>query len=363
MKHNQKLCEAGNGQQSSNNQGQGSSRQTRPFFAVLFCELVQGAALHTTRSAGMVHLGAINGTLNGKEPFFNDSEPTHSSWSSGVKCLNRDEDFQHYCCCPWKRGELPQPMGLELEIALASLLEEGICSQFWQDYVLSHIFKKIGTKSKFFVEFGARQPQMLNSAHFRLNCDWQGLLMDAAPGEAVNGACPHCADVKRLLNAPDEARVRLRQAFVTKDNVNDVFTNMKVPTSFDLLTVDIDGMDYWVMKGLDTHKFRPRVVALEYSSYFNRDEPYVPKYNPKFVWRDPWVTGSSLVALDDLMRSRGYSYVGQVAGEHAIWVANSELHEKDRGTTTIPYRIEEGWQSKTRSFDPDDFQKISISKF
>lgn len=160
-----------------------------------------------------------------------------------------------------------------------------------------------------------------------------------------------------LLNAPDKAPVRLRQAFITQENVNDVFAKMRVPHSLDLLTVDIDGHDYWVLKGLNFDSFSPRVVAVEFSSYFSKDQPYVQKYNPKHIWTPPHVVGASLVALDGLLKSRGYSYVAQVGGEHAIWVLDSLLHKDDRGGKPIPDRVNEGWQVGGY-YKADDFERV-----
>ena len=61
-------------------------------------------------------------------------------------------------------------------------------SQYHQDAVLVQIFNAIGHRSRLFVEFGARRPNMLNSAHFRVNCGWCGLLLDGSPGKSSNVA-------------------------------------------------------------------------------------------------------------------------------------------------------------------------------
>ena len=80
--------------------------------------------------------------------------------------------------------------------------EMRICSQCGQDGILREIFKYIGFSTfdqvhkegknpdevtPYFVEFGARKPNMLNSAWLRKFCGWKGLLMDFQPGMSKHG--------------------------------------------------------------------------------------------------------------------------------------------------------------------------------
>ena len=61
----------------------------------------------------------------------------------------------------------------------------------------------------------------------------------------------------------------VRQAFVDAENVNSLFAQYGVPKQFDLLSIDIDGNDYWVWKAIED--FTPRVVVIEYNIYFGTD--------------------------------------------------------------------------------------------
>ena len=235
------------------------------------------------------------------------------------------------------------------------------CSQFEQAGILAQIYSQIGTTNKYFVEFGARRPQILNSSYFRMKEGWYGLLLDGSPlGNAPNTGGEQ-EDSRILLNAKDDDRVRLRQAFLTKDNINTIFTSHRVPRLFDLLTIDIDRNDYHILESLNLKRFTPRVIAVEFSGYFNSDEHCVSRYYPDGVWDGKSITGCSLRALNDLMNKRGYSYVAHAAGEHAIFVINSELSYEDVNKE-IPHIIPHGWQYESRvgkkyaPYDPSDFQ-------
>lgn len=253
---------------------------------------------------------------------------------------------------------------IKIDIALAKSFckaDTPGCSQFDQAGILNQVFTQIGTTNKYFVEFGARRPQVLNSSYFRMKKDWQGLLMDGDPG----GNAPNCDGLQpgaeKLLNEPLGAPVILRKEFLTKENINQIFEKYKVPKSFDLLTIDIDKNDYHLMDALNTKSFSPRVVAIEFSSYFNSNENCIPVYKPDNIWDGDSVTNSSLAALNNLMNSKGYSYITHASGEHAIFVRNTELSPIDVNKS-IPHTIKKGWQNEIREnpklkhrYNPDHF--------
>ena len=199
-------------------------------------------------------------------------------------------------------------------------------SQCNQAEMLIEIFKVINSTNNYFVEFGARRPGILNSSYFRINEGWCGLLLDGTPGEGSIDGGSEWKDIQELLNNNDDSNFRLRQEFITVENINKIFKKYNVPETFDLLTIDIDKYDYWIARSiLENKQFFPRVVCVEYSSFFNSDENYVPQYKFDNVWDGISITNSSLVSLYELFKFYNYSYVGNSAGEHAIFVLNSEI--------------------------------------
>eukprot|EP00966_Prymnesium_polylepis_P306311 7078405-Prymnesium_polylepis.1 len=133
-------------------------------------------------------------------------------------------------CCPHNP---PHTRPLHLNHTAARLLkmpraEDAINtvqvrSQFWQDALLTQIFSAIGALSGTFVEFGARRPNVLNSAHFRVRCGWCGLLLDGHPDGSEYGRAagtPNYRAIHELSAANESACVRLRRAFLTVDTVN-----------------------------------------------------------------------------------------------------------------------------------------------
>ena len=136
---------------------------------------------------------------------------------------------------------------------------------------------------------------------------------------------------------------RLRPAFITADNINDVPSQNHAPTDIDLLTIDMDGQDYYILDALDMHRFRARVIVVEFRSRFSVGERCVTRLDPSYMWN--YTTrrevGCSLQLLNDLLSCKGYRYIAQVAGEHGIWIKESELAPTDV-STLLPHIVREG---------------------
>ena len=164
-----------------------------------------------------------------------------------------------------------------------NLWERKVYSQNGEDGIIERIFDIIGTTNKYFVEFGTQDAAQSNTRYLRDEKGWKGLLMD---GEYEN------------------KEINLRKEFVTAENVEKLFRKYKVPKEFDLLSIDIDGNDYWVWKAIKNYK--PRVVVVEYNSKISKDKSRTIEYSKDFVWRGTDYMGASLLALSKLGKSKGY---------------------------------------------------------
>ena len=132
--------------------------------------------------------------------------------------------------------------------------EEKVYSQNGEDGILKEIFRRLGTTNRYFVEFGASPARRTTAHRLAWQEHWQGLFLEADPG--------FFATLREHYRAfPD---IRCVQAKVASANVKELFASHGVPTSFDLLSVDIDGNDYWVWEAL--RHWRPRVVVIEYNA-------------------------------------------------------------------------------------------------
>lgn len=192
------------------------------------------------------------------------------------------------------------------------LFEQKVFSQNGEDGILEEIFRRIGTTNKFFVEFGVGDGLENNTSYLLLK-GWSGVWIEGsvefverirtafAPLMVYDGA-----SVKLAGKLP--GRLHVEQAFVTADNIEGLFAKSGVPPEFDLLSIDIDGNDYWVWKAIE--RYSPRVVVVEYNASLPPAVEWIKAYNPDALWDGTMNFSASLKALEMLGVHKGYTLVG-----------------------------------------------------
>ena len=161
-------------------------------------------------------------------------------------------------------------------------------SQKGQDSFIDYLFEKLGTTNKYYVEFGGVDGVIsCNTWYFKNMKGWSGLLLDS--------------DF-------DNPEINLHRRHLTKENICDIFSEFKVPTNLDFLCVDIDGMDYWILKEI-LSEYSPRVLMVETNVRFDPYDSKVLKYNPDWRWDGRKWYGASPYAFKKLLNSHGYDPV------------------------------------------------------
>jgi hypothetical protein len=192
--------------------------------------------------------------------------------------------------------------------APASVWDVGyrVFSQFDEDGVVVFLLAGAGAPLRRVVDLGSGNGvHASNCANLVLNFGFDGLFVDADAGKTEWA--------KRFYaRHPDtkERPPRTQAAFLTRENVNDVVRAGGLEGEIDLLSIDVDGNDYWLWEALEC--VRPRFVVVEGHPELGR-EVYVMPYDADFVWRraDADVrAGASLSALLQLAKELGYRPVG-----------------------------------------------------
>lgn len=182
-------------------------------------------------------------------------------------------------------------------------------SQNDEDGIVQEILRRIGVSSGTFVEFGV-QNGLQNNTRLLLYRGWRGLWIEAD--------VKACRYMERAFKKELAARqLRLLCGFVTKENIDELIQSAQLG-DIDLLSIDIDGNDYWIW---DAITLRPRVIVIEYNATFRPPTKWVMEYNAAHRWDFTDYQGASLAALDELARRKGYTLVGTcVAGVNAFFV-------------------------------------------
>jgi hypothetical protein len=175
--------------------------------------------------------------------------------------------------------------------------------------VLAELLRRIGSGNRWFVEFGIETGAEGNCVFLADVLGWAGAFFE--PAEAAYGELE--------LKYAGNPRVHTRQAMVRPDNVEELFSAAGVPTELDVLSIDVDGNDYWIWRSLA--RYSPRIVVVEYNGHWPPGGRWVQPYDPERTWQQTDNYGASLGALRALGEDKGYRFVHtELTGNNAFFV-------------------------------------------
>jgi hypothetical protein len=191
-----------------------------------------------------------------------------------------------------------------------------VTSQWGEDGIIQFLINKIPIKNKIFVEFGVESYQEANTRFLLLNNNWSGLVID---GSELN--------INKVKKDPIYWRYNLKAInhFINKDNINSILENNGIVDEIGLLSIDIDGNDYWVWESISIIK--PQIVICEYNSIFGSELKISTIYDEMFIRSKAHYSnlyyGASISALEYLANKKGYVLVGSnSAGNNVFFVKN-----------------------------------------
>lgn len=165
-----------------------------------------------------------------------------------------------------------------------------------------------------FIEFGFH-PIQFNCISLAKRKDWSGLLID--------GSARQVADAKAVL----PKHLEIVQSFLTLDNIDFVKSRFE---KLGVLSIDVDGNDYWFLKELIDLK--PTVICVEYNATFGIEPitvPYDPAFDRHIKHPSGWYHGASLTALAKLCAEHEYGLAAvSDAGANAFFTRDGNLDPK-----------------------------------
>ncbi|NIA67898.1 FkbM family methyltransferase [Pelagibius litoralis] len=183
-------------------------------------------------------------------------------------------------------------------------------SQADEDGILAEIFKRIGVGPRTFVEFGCGNG-LENNTHALILDGWRGLWMDANESQIASAE-------RQFADVVAQDRLHIRLALLDPHNINGLIGEY-FEGEIDLLSVDIDGNDFHVLKEISC--INPRVIVVEYNARKGPTIDWVIAYNAAHRWDGTDYFGASLKAYEHLLKERGYLLVGcSISGVNAFFV-------------------------------------------
>lgn len=196
-----------------------------------------------------------------------------------------------------------------------------VFSQFGEDGIIQFLVQRVTIENEVFIEFGVGDYRESNTRFLLVHDNWQGLIMDSA--ESMH-------DFLRSTGLAWRHDIDAKTAFIDRNNINDLIRTAGIEGDIGLLSIDLDGNDYWVLDAIDV--VRPRIIVAEYNSAFGMEAAVTVPYDASFVRGEKhwsWLYwGASLAALTKLAGKKAYALVGgNRAGNNAFFVRRDVLGE------------------------------------
>lgn len=192
-----------------------------------------------------------------------------------------------------------------------------VFSQFEEDGYLLYIFSIIGHGKKIFIEIGANDGINSNCSNLCIHFGWSGLFFEGDSTLIKRGERFY-----RKYPTPYHPKPVFKQAIVTRENIDQLIKEGGLEGEIDLLSIDIDGNDYWIWDAIT--QVKPRVVIIETHVEFGLN-PIVVPYDPHYMYpgKHPVYHGASPLAMQKLAAKKGYRLVAtNELGINHIYIRN-----------------------------------------
>jgi len=193
-----------------------------------------------------------------------------------------------------------------------------VFSQWGEDGIIQFLLRHVLIERPLFVEFGVEDYMESNTRFLLTNNQWSGIVIDGSD-----------ENIKYIERDPIywAANFKAVSAFITKDNINDLIIKNGISGDIGILSVDIDGNDYWVWQAIES--ISPRIIICEYNSHFGSEAEVTIPYDPTFVRDSAHFSkiyyGASISALNSLAESKGYSLVASNSAGNNIFFVRKDL--------------------------------------
>jgi len=211
-----------------------------------------------------------------------------------------------------------------------------------EDGIIAYLMEQLGNVPKQFVDIGAGDCVKSNCACLAFHLNWNGLFIDKNGDQLSIGRKFYKKKIEK------GAAIRFLASEVSAENVNEIIAKAGISNEVGLLSIDIDGNDYWIWKALDI--IQPCIVVIEAKVEFGHHNIVVPYGPENHHSADNRYNGASVEALVKLGKEKGYKLVGaNVQGYNLFFVKNSEDLSSATSADVLTH------PETVRSFYPESF--------
>jgi len=196
-----------------------------------------------------------------------------------------------------------------------------VFSQDFEDGIIQYLLKSLKIYNVRFVEIGTQDYTESNTRYLfeTMRCD--GLLIDPYPNleKKIKSFC------KTWRN-----NIKIHNDYINSQNINNILKKHSFEGNLDIFSLDIDGIDYWILK-----EIKPKISKIfivEYNPYFgptkNISAPNIEKFDRFKYHYTGFCFGASLLSIINLMKQKGYTFIGtNRLNCNAFFIQNSLLRK------------------------------------
>lgn len=177
-----------------------------------------------------------------------------------------------------------------------------VYSQNQEDGILYYLLSQLSERNGIAVELGAGDGIECNTGYLVREQGYTSYFIDGSPYWINIG--------NKLYNSISiKGKPVFICSWITRENIIDLLNDNKIPSDIDVLSVDIDGNDYWILEEIMKHKrLNPKIIVVEYQDIIGPEKALSIPYNPYFnhtnydCWNGPNYCGASLPAFIYLLK-------------------------------------------------------------
>ena len=236
------------------------------------------------------------------------------------------------------QGKILSTLNNQKNVTKLSDYEWKIFSQWGEDGIIDFLVSEVSIVNKTFIEFGVENFSESNCRYLLMKSDWNGFVIDGSQ-----------KNIEKLRNSNYFWKYDLQVlvAFVNINNINELLKKSEFERDLGILSVDIDGNDYHILKKIDC--FDPRIIICEFNPVFGKDRKITVPYDPKFYRTKKHPSnlyfGASINALKSLLNKQDYTLIGTgMQGGNAYFVKNSLMTDRLRILAKNPFCFNFNWR-------------------
>ncbi len=171
-----------------------------------------------------------------------------------------------------------------------------------EDGILLYLINRLKDIPKTFIDIGSGDCIKSNCANLITHFGWEGVFIDKNSRQLTIGKKFYKDKQKQGMS------ISFMKAEVTPGNVNELVSLKGWENKIGLLSIDIDGNDYWIWKAIES--VQPEIVLIEAKVEFGFKSIAVPYSSSNHHTVDKMYNGASVEAIRKLGLSKGYKLVG-----------------------------------------------------